>query len=373
MTNASGFKKKRILYVITKSNFGGAQMYVYDLATAMQTAGHEVTVACGPGGSLIDKLATAGIETKIIPAFARDIHIGKEIQSWFQLWRIIRSVRPDIIHTNSPKAGGSAAFVARLCRVPTIMYTAHGWPFFEQRSWLWRKLAWIFSYLTVILSHKIICVSTHDCTQHGFGGKKKFTLIHNGVSLPTQASSSDIIRTRSSLNILSVAELNHNKNIAAAIDAVAQYNQSHEQKISYYIMGDGEDKATLQTHIETVGAGASIHLLGFVHEPFQYLSSFDALLMPSRKEGLPYALLFANAAGLPMIGTRVGGIPDIITSENGLLLNKPTPAEIEKALVEIADEATRAKLTNNPKRPVFTLETMIEKTHALYSKAASLA
>src|SRR3989344_4800606 len=104
--------KKKILFVITKSNWGGAQRYVYDIATNMPRDRFELVVAAGGDGVLIDKLKSAGIQTIAIRALDRDISIIKEILSFFSLLAIYRRERPSVIHANSSKAGGVAATAA---------------------------------------------------------------------------------------------------------------------------------------------------------------------------------------------------------------------------------------------------------------------
>jgi len=109
--------KKKILFVITKSNWGGAQRYVYDIATNMPRDRFELVVAAGGDGVLIDKLKSAGIQTIAIRALDRDISIIKEILSFFSLLAIYRRERPSVIHANSSKAGGIAATAAWIYKI----------------------------------------------------------------------------------------------------------------------------------------------------------------------------------------------------------------------------------------------------------------
>src|ERR1700744_5804763 len=100
----------KILYVITKSNWGGAQKHVYDLATAMKAAGHEVKVALGGDGILKTRLEAACIFTYPIASIGRDISVGKDAGSLSEIFSIIRAQKPDVLHLHSPKAAGLGAF-----------------------------------------------------------------------------------------------------------------------------------------------------------------------------------------------------------------------------------------------------------------------
>src|SRR3989344_3118896 len=99
-------QKKKILYVITKSVWGGAQRYVYDLATRLPREKFEVVVACGGDGFLIEKVRKAGIRVIQLPELARDVHIGRELKSLWSLARVFAREQPDIIHLSSSKTGG---------------------------------------------------------------------------------------------------------------------------------------------------------------------------------------------------------------------------------------------------------------------------
>ena len=127
---------KKILFVITKSNWGGAQKYVYDLANELHrpNAEFEVAVAFGQEGQLAGKLREAGITTHPIRSLQRDVSVIADIKSFFELLRLFKTQKPDIAHLNSSKVGGLGALAARVAGVPKIIFTVHGWPFWETRG-----------------------------------------------------------------------------------------------------------------------------------------------------------------------------------------------------------------------------------------------
>ncbi|NQV93114.1 glycosyltransferase, partial [Candidatus Kaiserbacteria bacterium] len=145
-----GMKKKKILFIITKSNFGGAQRYVYDIARSLSPDAFDVVVAFGGEGLLKDKLAHAKIRTVPIEDLERDINIFNEIDVFFQLLKLYRVEKPDIVHLNSSKIGGIGALAGRIAQVPLIIFTAHGWAFNEERSWGARKIIAFLYWITLI-------------------------------------------------------------------------------------------------------------------------------------------------------------------------------------------------------------------------------
>lgn len=374
---------KKILYIITKSNFGGAQKYVYELATEMKKLGYEVAVACGGKGELVNKLHLADINTYEVKGFQRDISVFKEIKSLISLVKIIHKYQPDIVHLNSAKAGGLGAFTSRLLGVPKIIFTAHGWSFLEPKSNLWKTLAWLGSYLTSLLSHKIITVSHYDFEHMKMlGTKNKTSIIHTAIAeqplLPREEARKKLIgeniteQHRSNLWLVTVAELNRNKNHTTAIDAVAEYNSTHSNKIFYTIIGTGELQNTLKEQVNLKGLNDYILFLDYVENAKQYLLAFDIFLLPSKKEGLPYALLEAGLAGLPCIASQIGGIPEVISNnESGMLINPDNHMSIVESLTYLMNNPDKRmtfsyNLANSIKND-FNLEQMVKSTAKIYN------
>src|SRR3989344_7582743 len=149
----------KIIYGITKSNFGGAQRYVFDLARAAKKDGYDVSVICGGDGVLIDKLKNHGIKVFPLPHLQRDISLVDEFRAFHFIFRTLVEERPTLFHTNSSKMGGIGNLAARLAGVRKIIFTGHGWAFNEPRP-VWQKIPIKFlAWLTIALSHKTICVS----------------------------------------------------------------------------------------------------------------------------------------------------------------------------------------------------------------------
>ena len=374
---------KKILYIITKSNFGGAQKYVYELATEMRKLDYEVAVACGGNGELVEKLHQANIKTYEVNGFQRDISIFKEIKAFFSLIRIIHNFQPDIVHLNSAKAGGLGALTSRLLRVPKIIFTVHGWSFLEPRPRLWKILAWLGSYFTCLLAHKIITVSQHDFRHTNMPGvQKKLTTIHTAIAsyplLPREEAREKLIgktltdQHLSNLWLVTIAELNNNKNHVTAIDAVAEYNSSHANKIFYTLIGSGELQNSLKEQVNLRGMTDYVLFLDYVENAKQYLLAFDIFLLPSKKEGLPYVLLEAGLAGLPCIASRDGGIPEVISDqESGLLIDPNNHMSIIEALTQLMNNPDERMAYSynlaDSIRNNFNLEQMVKSTEEIYN------
>ncbi|MDD3531252.1 MAG: glycosyltransferase [Candidatus Pacebacteria bacterium] len=308
-------KPRKILFVITKANWGGAQRYVYDLATHLPKDAFDVHVAFGQPGRLADELRNVGIRTHPIRALQRDVSIAADVKSFFELWRIFRKEKPDVIHLNSSKAAGIGALAARLTGVPRIIFTAHGWPFWEQRSPLHRALMYLFSWLTALLSHAVIVVSDYDLrvARHMPFVGKKTVRIYNGISPAIALGSGEVIRSAFPPHTHitgTIGELTRNKNQTALVEQARR-----NPNLFVAIVGKGEERQQLEAKIQEYGLSDRVKLFGFLPAS-EVLKGFDVFALPSLKEGLPYVLLEARAAGLPIEANRVGGVGEIVDAKD---------------------------------------------------------
>jgi glycosyltransferase involved in cell wall biosynthesis len=325
--------KKKVLYVITKSNWGGAQRYVFDLATALPKDEFEVSVAFGQEGLLAKKLRDTNIVVHPILSLQRDVSLSADVRSFFELCQLFKKEKPDVVHLNSSKVGGVGALAARLGGVKKIIFTAHGWPFREQRTILMRGALWLASWLTALLSTKVICVSDYDLHQAQQMPfiRDKVVRIYNGIDLNMQFGSGEKIRNafRPGVRITgTIGELTRNKNQEALI---AEARRDPDKYVA--IVGEGEERQTLEALIEKHSLGPQVKLFGFIPAT-EVLRGFDEFALPSLKEGLPYVLLEAKLAGLPIVANRVGGVGEILDAK-----------DLEE----------------------FSLEKMVEKTKKIYS------
>jgi len=378
--------RKKILFVITKSVWGGAQRYVFDLATNLPKDQFEVIVACGGNGPLIQKLEEKGVRIISIPHLERNINIAKEILSLFSLWRIFKKEKPDIIHLNSSKVGGLGALAARLFTLypkpytlyPRIIFTAHGWPFNEDRNFISRAVIWFLSWLTTVFSTKVIVLTKNDLIstiKFLFLSDNKFCLIPNGIdtdaiSFLQREQARKELRLElepSTILIGGITEFTKNKGAQYLIEAAKTLPES----VRVVFIGGGEKKSQMEKLAEDLGISERVHFLGFKENATKYLKAFDIFVFPSLKEGLPYTLLEAGLAGLPTVASDVGGIPDIIQNgENGLLVQPKNPKALASAIKKLlANKEKReqfGKKISEKIKTEFSFASMLEKTMKLY-------
>jgi glycosyltransferase involved in cell wall biosynthesis len=276
---------------------------------------------------------------------------------------------------NSSK-GGLALLAARIAGVKRILFTAHGFAFNEKRPRFQKALIRAAYVVTVLLSHETICVSEavrRDIAFPLLGGKLR--VIRNGIDAPAyraKRSARNILRPTDAKRtwLGMIAELHPTKRVEDAILAMTELSPEFPE-LELIVLGEGEERAKLEALIKERGLGERVRLLGFVPDAASYLPAFDLFLMISRSEALGYALLEAGAAGLPVVATRVGGMPEIVAhGESGILVPPENPAALARAIRGLlADPALGKRYGAALKEKVatrFSKERMLEETFARY-------
>jgi glycosyltransferase involved in cell wall biosynthesis len=366
----------KIIYGITKSNFGGAQRYVFDMASAAKEAGHNVAVMCGGNGVLIEKLASNNIRVIPLPYLQRDISLIAELRTFYFILRTLIRERPNIFHTNSSKMGGLGNYAARLAGVKKIIFTAHGWAFNEPRPFWQKLLIKYFSWLAIVFSHKTIAVSkkTGDDVSDLPFVKNKIEVIRNGIGEfelldRREARRSLGIHEEDTLVVGTLSELHPVKGLDILLSAWEKFMKKNDGLM--VLIGDGEIRENLEDYAESLGIKEKVMFKGYMDNARQYLSGLDIYCLPSRSEALPYTLLEAGLATRPVIASDIGGIPEVLVNGiNGALIPKEDSETLFSTLLLFSqDQALRERLGNALKETVqekFSNAKMVEKTLALY-------
>lgn len=381
----------KILYIITKSNWGGAQRYVYDMATrAAQEQNCTVKVALGGSGMLAQKLEAADIPVIKIAGLERDVNPVKDLSAFFGLVSLLRTERPDVLHVNSSKIGAMGALAGRIASIPKIIFTAHGWAFNENRGFVSKLLIKIIYWFTIFFSHATITVSENMRSKIKYWPfiAGKTVVIRNGVDVPAYFTKDSArimlmehcpaIKTalgddwKQCVWIGTIAELHPIKSLDTAIAAVAEVVKKG-QKVIYAIMGEGQERARLEKQISDLGLSKQVFLTGHVDNAAQYLKAFDIFMLVSVSEGLAYVIIEAGMAGLPVVATAVGGIPELVDDmKSGLLIQPRKPTEIAKSIEFMLEHKSTAheyaRELQAKMKADFSVEKMFAKTFALYKQ-----
>lgn len=383
-------QKTKVLFIITKGNFGGAQRYVYDLATNIPKQDFDVIVACGDqdGDTLKNKLELSGIRTLTLNGSGREINTVSDFSVLKQIIKIIEQEKPDSIHLNSSKIGflGVVAIIyLRLkslifdlkCSIPLCVFTSHGWAFNEKnRKTFWKYIYILSYYITILGSDEVTAVSQKtkkDICWLPFI-KNKIKVIHNGMSdfeTLNREESRKILECDKKILICSIGELHPSKGYDVALQAISKLSSDIKEKICYRIVGEGEERVNIESQIAELELNDNVKLLGQIDNAKKLLSGVDILLLPSRNENLPYVILEAGQSKVAIVATSVGGIGEIITDmEDGILVHKENVKELLEGILYIISHQDKQKefgekIFEKIKKE-FSIEKMVKETTKLY-------
>ncbi len=390
--------KIKILYVITQDEWGGAQRYVFDLATLYGTDDEVVVVAGTPkvefGLEQHILIGKDGRSEKLQNVkFVRLKHLVRPI-SWqdfifapAELAKLIKIEKPDIVHLNSSKASviGSWAIkkIAKDSR-PKVVYTVHGWVFNEPMGWLKRALyKWIEKSTSKYKDAIIVLSETDKDSGIKIGlNDKKLHLISHGLQpivLKERGEARKIIKedpcvpenTKPTWFVV-IANAYKTKGIDKLLQAIAT-KKDVLSSVNFFIMGVGPELNNLDKLANSLSLNNNIFFMGFFPFASSFLKAFDVLVLPSLKEGLPYVIQEALLAKVPIIATRVGGIPSLIENKkSGLLVKPDSVEELAEALVFAAENPDTMKQYANNATPPPPLSEMVNKTTWLYRSLCSL-
>ncbi|MEK7576465.1 MAG: glycosyltransferase family 4 protein [Patescibacteria group bacterium] len=379
-------QKKKILFLSTKSVLGGAQRYIVDLVDYLPKDSYECVVAAGGTGAFSAKIVDRKIPYHSIKNFTRDINFITDIKAFFEILKLIKKIKPDILHLNSSKASFLGAIAGTLAGVPKIISSTHGWPFLENRPRWQRKFLRALTRFESRFANTIICVSEFDYAtgvKERIAPAKKLVQIHNGIdasrhlflekSLAQEKLFSKAgVPQKNYFVVGSIAEYTKNKGLLYLIEAAAHII-TIEPRALFLLVGWGEEKKFLEDQIAYRQLTNHVFLIDYLPEAFTYLKAFDVFILPSNKEGFAYTLLEASLAELPIITTRVGGNPEIIENlKNGLLIRPGSPEEIINSISHLLKDASdRVALGQEARKKVmrdFSITSMIALTEAAYRR-----
>ncbi|WP_282190226.1 glycosyltransferase family 4 protein [Halocatena salina] len=368
----SDISEKKILHVITRSDWGGAPRIVQLLAdeTAATTA-----VACGPGGKLIDRLRSVDVPVFEQPHLKRSIDPISDVRALYRLRQLIRRESFDLVHCHSTKAGALGRIAAAMTGTPSI-FTVHGWGFYNT------EYEWLSSGVSsgeralARLTDAIVCVSENDRNRGRENDILRHTtdsVIHNGIA-PVSFSDDratideEIDRDPETVIIGAIARLAPQKDPMAILETGARL-QRRGTDVTVVIIGSGSLTADCREYIDDHDVDA--HLLGFHQHALELLADIDVFLLPSRFEGFPLTVLECLHLGVPIVAYDVGGVSEsIVDGETGFLVE---PADLDQFVERVeklvSDDGLREEMATRSRRrsKQFTVDRMVRDYEDVYA------
>lgn len=363
----------RIAHILSSLAQGGQERVAVDLACAQRAAGEVVAViALGPlpeGSPLAEELRAAGVELRAIGVGA-----GLEPLLPARLACLLRRLAAEVVHTHNPRALLYGAAAGRLAGA-VVVHTKHGAnPDGGRRLLLRRAAARLVSALVAVSPQ-----TAEVARRRREVAIDRLLVIENGIRLdrfaPDGAARSRLREAlaipEGALVLGTVGRLAPEKDQALLLRAAAPLLGD---AVHLVVVGDGPEAAALEAQARAAGIAPFTHLLGARADVPQLLAAFDVFVLPSRSEGLPLVIAEAMATALPVVASRVGGVPAVIDEgRTGLLVEPGDEAGLRAALIALRDDRAHASRIGCAARKEamarFSSERMAREYLAVYRRA----
>ncbi|MCF8329657.1 MAG: glycosyltransferase [Crocinitomicaceae bacterium] len=355
-------RKIKVLRIINRFNIGGP-IYNAVLLSAFMPEEYETLLIGGmPEENEANSLYIAekyGVSPVLISEMQREPNLINDNKALKKIKEIIRTFQPDIVHTHASKAGALGRKAAFDCGVPIVIHTFHGHIFHSYFSW-WKTS--LYQLIERRLSKKttgIIAISAIQKNELSLKYKichpSKIQLIPLGFDLSPfnenlkekrELTRNSYALEESDIAVAIIGRLVAIKNHQMFLDIIDKVNQKTSKKVVYFIVGDGEESLTIQESIKPLKEkGMDIRMTSWIKDIATFNAGMDIICLTSKNEGTPVSLIEAQATGIPIIATNVGGIKDIILEDKtGYIVDKDDIDGFSEKLWELIENENKRQL-----------------------------
>lgn len=380
-----------IMHVIARLNVGGAALHVLQLAREQQRRGHDVVVVAGTLAAGEESMAYVADELRVpvraLPALQRELSARADGAAVKELRSLIRTRRPDVLHTHTSKAGATgrvAALLAGRARPRAVVHTYHG---HVLSGYFGPRRERVFRLVERLLARSagtLVAVSDEvrdDLVAFGVAPADRFVVVPYGFDLPAWSAADDEARSRvrGELGVeeetFVVGWAGRLTAIKRPLDLVRTLHVLVDQGVDalLVLVGDGADREQTEALARELGVADRCRLVGFQQGMRAWYAAFDATLMTSANEGSPVVAIESLAAERPVVATRAGGTATVVTDgESGFLEAIGDTDALARRLAQLArDPGLRASLGRfgaEDVRARFATERMADELDAVYRR-----
>jgi len=388
----------KIIHIITRLILGGAQENTLITCKMLAERGHDVTLitgpALGPEGELFNHAKGQGYEILVVDRLRRAINPYNDAVSYLQIKRLLRELRPDVVHTHSAKAGILGRFAGYTLKdkfsenLPAVVHTIHGLAFHPYQSGLLNKFYIAIEKSTAKRTDFFISVAdamTEQATAVGIGTPERYVTAYSAIeeddflSPIPQERRIEFRRkhgiAENSVVLVSIARLFMLKGHEYIVESAKELSRQFENCVWLFV-GDGNLSAQLKEQACRLGLSERIKFAGLLppREIPLAIQSSDILVHCSLREGLARALPQGMLCGKPAISFDVDGAREVVNENTGRLIEPKNVEELIKACAElIEDKGLRERLGRQARQSVkkkFAPDTMVDTIEDVYRRLA---
>jgi glycosyltransferase involved in cell wall biosynthesis len=346
------FKKPiKIINLLSRMNIGGPSIHAVLLTKNLNTETFESILISGSlsesEGDMSYLVDQYHIQHRAIKSLQREISFFDDLKAVFELYKLFRKEKPQIVHTNMAKAGMVGRLAAWLARVPVVLHTYHGHVFSGYFSSKKTFIYIIIERLMALLSTQIVAISKmikeDICFKYKIVSEKKVSVIPLGFELEKMESLDKyrgIFRRQFSipedaLIIGIVGRITGIKNHQLFVDIADQLIKQNKS-LHFLIVGDGELRPEIEQRVKSLGLEKNVHFTGWITETAKMYADMDMMLLTSKNEGTPVTVIEAMYYNIPVISSMVGGLSDMIENgKTGYLINSLIAEDYNQVIIKL--------------------------------------
>ncbi len=378
----------RVLRVIARLNVGGPALHVTYLSRGLATRGYETTLVAGDVSQDEESMAfvaeQAAVDVVRVAGLSRELSPLRDLAATVRLARLIRRLRPHVLHTHTAKAGAvgrAAALLAGRRSIPVVAHTFHGHVLRGYFGPLGTRFFRLVETLLARTTDVLIAVSPEvrdELVRIGVAPTGKFTVVRLGIELePRVRCDEDPAEIRRGIGLAPerfvvgwFGRMTAVKRTLDLLDVIAAL-RARGVDACLLLVGDGADRGRLEVRAHELGLARHCLFLGYQKEVARWYAALDAFALTSANEGTPVVLIEAMAAGRPVVSTDVGGVSDVVRDGTDGFLVEPGDAEaMAERLERLArDPQLRADLGEAGRRRVlerYSVGRLVDDVDALY-------
>ena len=376
--------RKKIVHLQLLPLMSGVQKVSLDELAHLDPARYERIAVCKCEGEFTEQLRRIGVRVHLVPELERAISPRRDVQAYLALRDFFRAERPNIVHTHSSKTGILGRLAAKAAKVPTIVHTVHGYAFPGESR---QAIKAIFKFLErkagQVTDRMIVLNDTDKAIARDLLGvpESRLTLLPNGVDVDAYAPASPERRAALRAGEFGVHDADHvivgmigrlwlQKNPQCFVRAAIRVT-ALRPNVSFFMIGDGEFRAELEAAIQASGDAQRIRILGWRGDVPELLKALDLMVLPSRWEGMPLAILEAMSSAVPVVASDIPGNHHLVEDgSDGRLFPLDDDEALAAALIELVDDpGRRARFSAQARAKVlarYTLSARMDKITAIY-------
>ena len=363
----------KVLHLITRMNTGGPAVFLDHLTRSVKELGCDSTIAYGYcEGNESDYLESHKVlaDTIKIKSLHRSLNPLHDLKAFFQIRKVIKNIKPDLINTHTSKAGVLGRLAAKsVNRNLPVIHTFHGhliYGYFARfKSIIFTLIEKTMSRFTDLLV-AVTSETKNSLQSLGIGKKSRWQVVPIGIPISRQNKpySSEL----STLKLLWVGRFTDIKDPHYAVRVIKELTKDKSVNFELTMVGDGE----LFNEVKKVAEGLPIKFTGWLKNPFESIKEFDLLMLTSKNEGLPLVMLEAANCERATIARDVGGLSEFIKNNQTGYLVSTDAADMAKVLLNLSRNRQQLKEVGITAHKLlaksFSVEVMAKKYNEIYKQ-----